>query len=390
MSSRPAARLLLILIAVSTLAGPGCAGPRLAAAPTDAQPPQSGQDQAAASADPHAAHRHAAPDQDDLDAAEMGPRRPPPAPVDPALRRRFVEEYEAKGANERQVFEKYIESMGPAAILDYLEEAYPLCHGEAHEFGVALFAKTQDLAGALQVCGHRCTSGCMHGAIREAFHDQTFEQVTGNLEGFCRTKAMSDYPPGNCAHALGHAIMVAAGRELPKALDGCSKYATEAMQYYCATGVFMEYNMDPPKIDISTVTPNYPCDIPLPNPPACYRYEGKRMLKAAEGHADRFAQRCLALSGGQRLGCFLALGSAHIAAIAKTPALLADVCRFGEADDQTMCVDGAIEKLADFDAGKADLACTTLPEARIAVCREAARGGLYRLDRGDWSLYTRP
>lgn len=388
MFSRSAASV--VLVTVATLAGPGCGGPRMAATPPDAGAAARTEEQAAEAADPHAAHQHEVPDQADLDAAEMGSRRPPPAPVDPAVKRRFVEEYEAKGANERQVFEKYLDTLGPAAILDYLEEAYPLCHGEAHEFGVALFAKTQDLAGALQVCGHRCTSGCMHGAIREAFHDQTLEQVTGNLDGFCRTEAMSHYPPGNCAHALGHAIMVASGRDLRKSLDGCSVYATEAMQYYCATGVFMEYNMDPPAIDISTFTPHYPCDAPVRYPPACYRYEGRRLLRVAEGHADRFAQDCATLSGGQRLGCFLALGSAHIAAIAKEPALLAEVCQFGDDDDQSMCVDGAIEKLADFDPSKAERACARLPEARIASCKEAARGGLYRLDRRDWSLYTRP
>ena len=80
------------------------------------------------------------------------------------------------------MFDKYLDALGAAAILDYLG-AYPLCHGEAH-VRRRFVAKTYDLAGALQVCGHRCTSGCMHGAIREAaFHDQTLEQVLEPLTG---------------------------------------------------------------------------------------------------------------------------------------------------------------------------------------------------------------
>jgi hypothetical protein len=161
-------------------------------------------------------------------------------------------------------------------------------------------------------------------------------------------------------------------------------YASEAMRYYCATGVFMEYNMDPPAVDISTVTPHYPCDTPMPYPPACYRYEGQKMMRAAGGHADRFAQECMTLLGGQRLGCFLALGSANIAAIAKEPALLAELASMATSDDQTM---SRRSRSWRTSTRKAERACAR-PCGSNRV-RDRGRGGLYRLDRVDWSV-TRP
>ena len=87
MFSRSAAPLLVVI--VSALAVPGCGGPRPAANPPNVKPPSVVKEPAAAAPDPHAAHRHAAPDQTDLE-AEMAARRPPPAPVDPVVKQRFV------------------------------------------------------------------------------------------------------------------------------------------------------------------------------------------------------------------------------------------------------------------------------------------------------------
>jgi len=68
----------------------------------------------------------------------------------------------------------------------------------------------------VQVCGDRCTSGCLHGILSEAFLASTGPEtpresvrsadVKPTLKTICEGKAITDaYQPGNCAHGLGTA-----------------------------------------------------------------------------------------------------------------------------------------------------------------------------------------
>jgi hypothetical protein len=278
--------------------------------------------------------------------------------------------------------------MGPAALLDYLEKAHPLCHGEAHPLGSALYATTGDLAGSIMACGLRCTGACMHGVIREAFKGKTLEEVTGQIEDFCRTGPMLVHKPGNCAHAMGHALMIVSGRDVAKSLEACSTYADQGKAYYCATGVYMEYFGDPPPPPPDHLSAHYPCDTFPLYPAACYRYQGPRMLESMNDDDGWLAKECLKLSGARRLGCFHGLGAALMDRVANEPATLAEGCGRGDGDDRTMCIEGVIEKLADYKEPLAARACASLDGIDGVVCRGALQGKMYRLDKPTLPLYT--
>lgn len=326
----------------------------------------------------------------ELSSADMGSSRGNKRPLDERLFREFVNVYDAVGADDYEVFVKYVGLLGGEAILGYLEETFPLCHSEAHQLGVAIYASSKDLGSALLTCGHRCTSGCMHGVIREAFGKKTLEEVKSRLEEFCESGAMSNHKPGNCAHSLGHAVMIASGRDLKRSLEACSSYPSEGMGYYCAAGVYMEYFMEPPDLNLKPVSLHYPCDTQTLYPAACYRYLGPVMLEALHDDAGRLAAECLALSGARRLGCFHGLGSAHTRQVSRKPGLLGNVCQFGTADDRKMCIEGTIEKLADMNESIAAKACVKLSGDDARTCLEALNGKMYRLDKATLSLYTRP
>ncbi len=92
--------------------------------------------------------------------------------ADAMARRQFIAEYKANSTDDRPVYKKYLPILGIGAILDYLEEGNPYCHREAHNLGRELFAQTRDIGQSLSLCGSRCTDGCRHGVIGEAFGGQ--------------------------------------------------------------------------------------------------------------------------------------------------------------------------------------------------------------------------
>jgi hypothetical protein len=307
-------------------------------------------------------------------------------PIDPALQRQFVAEYTARDAKRRDVLAEYIRRVGPETTLQLVEARYPFCHDEGHELGAAIYSETRNLAEALHVCAHRCTGGCMHGVIRAAFGDKTLDDVERSLEEFCDDPAMSMHRPGNCAHALGHALMVVSKRDLGRSLAACSSHSSAAMGYYCATGVYMEYFIDPPTI-ARDASLHYPCDTQELYPAACYRYLGATMLVAFRGDGRELARECERLSGRRRLGCFHGLGAAQAVAVSSRPQSLAEVCGYGTGDDQAACIEGAIERNSNEQVALA--ACAGLSPQNATVCEAAARGKMYRLDKPTLRLYTR-
>jgi len=310
----------------------------------------------------------------------------------PALQQ-FAGEYEAAGPEKRAVFEKHLPALGAGKILDYLEATDPFCHHQSHELGQAILARAGDVVAALGECQSRCGTGCMHGVLKEAFGGAApaagLAELKKQMVGFCFASEMAErYQPGNCAHGIGHALLMLAGRDLGQALAACASFQNPALEYYCATGIFMEYEMEPEDGELSARSLHYPCDTHTRYPAACYRYHAFALLPALGDDRARFVAECQSLPAPRRLGCFHGLGATHMRAIARAPELLAEVCRDGTADEQTVCIEGAIEFLADYDQPGAVAACAFLEGENAAVCDRAAREKRYQLGKPTMKLYT--
>ncbi len=98
-------------------------------------------------------------------------------------------------------------------------------------------------------------------------------------------------------------------------------------------------------------------------------------------------EECLKLPDSQRLGCFHGLGNVYLKTVARKPALLSEICLAGRQEDQIMCIEGVIEKLADYDERLAMLACSSLKGENAKVCYEAAKEKMYRLNKPTMKLY---
>ena len=307
--------------------------------------------------------------------------------VDEAVLSSFKSAYSAAGAATRPVFDKFLPLLGAKPILDFLEEKYPACHIQAHDLGRALFAQTGDLDASLQQCDSRCTAGCMHGVLAGAFGGSTAQAITAKANTFCTEGEMARlHRPGNCAHGMGHALMFVMGGNVRRSVDGCLGFALQAMQYYCATGVYMEAATQDPHWARPLSSVHHPCNEEMLFPAACYRYKGPALLAEFGGYRGA-EKECLRLDRLHRLGCLHGLGQAAIGSVFDIPLRMATMCRAGDRDDKVACIDGVIEKLAEFNQYRANTACATLEGDMREMCNQAAARQMYALDSPSLALY---
>ena len=328
---------------------------------------------------------------------QIAPLANRPGRVDPELKSRFLADYKtARGGEKRAVFKRYFPTLGADGILDALEARNALCHGEAHDLGKEIFAQVRELGPSVQLCGNRCTSGCMHGIMMEVFvggtgHENSVRHVTlaDVNPKVCEDRSITDtYEPGGCPHGVGHALLILSGYDLGEALKRCEMFESRPLIYYCATGVFMEYQGSPGARNRANLSPHYPCDTYRQFPAACYKYRTSRILAKHRGAIAPAAEECLRLEAPLRRGCFYGLGTSQLALLSRQPDRLATICGFGDAQDQAMCINGAIEILFDYHQEAARTACGALAGENAAVCLAATRNGRYGLGKAFHLYYS--
>lgn len=311
--------------------------------------------------------------------------------IQPTLLQQFVNAYDKAGTEKREVFETFLPVLGVDVLLDFVETRFPQCHSQAHELGRTIFSQNTSLELALDMCSHRCTSGCMHGVVLEAFREKTFNEVSSQLNDYCSLDQMANqYKPGNCAHSLGHALMFAAQYDIEKTLRGCEQFQLPAMRYYCATGSYMEFFSS--GNSQARASFHDPCDRDDTYPAACYRYRLlELMVVFGEGwlqeKLENIVSECTKLTALARWGCFSGLGNAARTVAMKHPDRLRQFCSHGDLTDQIMCVEGAIEKWTDYDIQQARDACLQFDSPLAQVCVEATQNGMYHLDKATLKYY---
>jgi hypothetical protein len=177
-------------------------------------------------------------------------------------------------------------------------------------------------------------------------------------------------------------------RKEGEALKSCTAFESQPLTYYCATGVFMEYEARPGAHDRNIGLTHYSYDTYTQFPAACYRYRAKTLLVKSRGDVTSVAEECLRPEAPLRRGCFYSLGYTHREPLSKQPERPATICGFGDAQDQAMCINGAIETLSEYNKEAAMSACRAFSGEKAAVCWEATRNEQYGLGK-DFGLYYR-
>lgn len=307
-------------------------------------------------------------------------------------RLRFALDYETSAADEA-TYARHLESVTPAALLDFVEMRHPFCHGAAHDLGAAILAKTQDVAKALDACDTRCTNGCMHGVLGQFFARPATAQASDGApalapDALCTREAVTKrYKPGNCAHAVGHALMKLSAANPDKALANCARFTDPGMEYYCATGVFMSYEERWGNEGEPRAAAGFPCAPDTKFPAACYRYFLPHLTEDDKPSGEQLLAHCLSLPDRRQMGCFHGLGAYFLNTIADTPGALHRICEKGSEADRALCIEGAVEKLSDHDPGLAERACRSIEGKDQEVCLAAAHDGMYRLEKPTMKYY---
>lgn len=320
-------------------------------------------------------------------------------------RKEFVQAY---GAADRlhaaALYEQFLPRIGANGIREGIKTVYPVCHDEAHDLGKLIFSKLRDVGASLESCADACASGCMHGVLMQFFTNGSMDghahqhsvqltaaDIAGRIPTFCDNQALTRmYSPGDCAHGVGHAVMFLSKYDVSAGIDLCDRFPSYALRYYCATGAYMEYRLVRTPTDYPNHGGLYPCDS-TPYPAACFRYvmtNTVRWLYANGGKLETLQSRCAALTGKYRLGCFHGIGNALVGRIALGRMTVAEVCGFGIRDDQTVCVEGAMERLGKFTPAVAAERCEPLTDWRRGVCEAAASRKMYDMNKS-FAMYQR-
>jgi hypothetical protein len=339
--------------------------------------------------------------QMDVDDVEMSTIKNPLF-VDPRgtdkQRMEFIQTLSHVGKNNRQLVETSLPVIGVNGVLDGIKNLWPKCHSEAHDLGKAIFARLRDISLGLRVCADECNSGCMHGVLMEAFttigkaspHHLDLTILGPALKELCQNNSVMtvSYSPGDCAHGVGHALMNTAGYVISEALRACHENENKAMEYYCATGAYMEYVTERDKQDASTRSVLYPCDQYL-YPAACARYKMVHVVRRyyqGGKSTEELRTLCSSFTEPLRRGCFHGLGNAHMPIIAVGKIGIQSVCLGLSPVEEYVCIDGAIERMAKFYPLNAARVCEQLDNKNKAICIDAVSRKMYDM-RKDLSMY---
>lgn len=322
------------------------------------------------------------------------------------VKKRIVER---KNFDLRDIYEEYFLKVGANGLLTAVMEEYPGCHDRGHDLGKVIYAKSGQIGESLRICSDSCYSGCMHGVLMEAFSQEdpephehtedelknghlhtTLEDVEKQMDKICNDdEVLAEYSRGDCLHGVGHALMYLSNYDPGQAIEYCNLFPTNPERYYCATGAYMEYVTQNWVADRQAgKTTFYPCD-ENEYPAACYRYlfgytfydhykKEKPTIDIING--------CLEMDRHQRLGCFHGIGNAHIGEIIYGYVSFEELCSYGNKDDQYMCIEGAIERMARYHPAEALEACKQLSGWQYEHCEVGRANQLYNMEKS-FELY---
>ena len=138
---------------------------------------------------------------------------------------------------------------------------------------------------------------------------------------------------------------------------------------------------------VSRLSLHFPCDTYTQYPAACYRYILRKIANELDADTARLTKECLGLSGHSEWGCFHGLGAMNSRSVAAHPKQVMDLCQSGTFKDQVLCIEGVVEKMADFNEKQALAVCAVLNGDHSKICRAAAKEKMYRLNKPTMPLY---
>lgn len=120
-------------------------------------------------------------------------------------------------------------------------------HGYAHAIGITAYTGDEEVGAVFNRCTPAFQSGCYHGVIQSYFTQHQREHGghidVATVNGLCATQregSTDRWLLFQCAHGMGHGMLMISGNHLLAALEGCDLVAEPWERESCYGGVFME------------------------------------------------------------------------------------------------------------------------------------------------------
>jgi hypothetical protein len=284
---------------------------------------------------------------------------------------------ETKGDSQncqKKYYEKLYEEQGSEAAFANLRSAYEQstsiqanCHQLTHAIGRAAALHFSDVASAYGQGDNFCWSGYYHGVMEGLLKKLGDVNVEDQLNTICESvKKQGQYSFNhyNCAHGLGHGIMLIEGDDLLVSLKVCDKIIDSWERESCYSGVFMENIMAHINPDHSTKyikddDPLYPCTaVEEKYTQQCYMMQTSQSLRVLNNDYQKVFALCGTLSPNNQTTCYQSLGRDISGNSTSNPDKTHELCLLGpNKQAQENCVIGAVKDFISYhhddkEAGK--------------------------------------
>ncbi|HEV2150188.1 MAG TPA: hypothetical protein VGR37_22510, partial [Longimicrobiaceae bacterium] len=217
-------------------------------------------------------------------------------------------------------------------------------HVYAHGIGIAAFAGAERVGESFAACTPEHQSGCYHGVVQAYFMDarRSGGEVSAEaVNALCRDHRAEGrtWLQFQCAHGMGHGLVMFHGHDLPTALKGCDLLDSGFERETCYQGAFMENAVNAmmphhPAAELAhgahgggahahhgagagpptfkALDPDdllYPCTVVEERYwSACYSMQTSVILHFTGQDVARTARECLRVPERMRSTCFVSLG----------------------------------------------------------------------------------
>jgi hypothetical protein len=310
-------------------------------------------------------------------------------------------------------------------------------HVYAHGIGIAAFAGAERVGEIFSACTPEHQSGCYHGVVQAYFIDA--RRGGGELSAEAVNALCRDYRGEGqawlqfqCAHGMGHGLVMFHGHDLPAALKGCDQLESGFERETCYQGAFMENVVNAtmphhpaselsqgghgahgghadadagaghdahahhgaaaaPATPFKALDPDdllYPCNaVEERYWSACYSMQTSAMLHFTRQDVGRTARECLRVPERMRSTCFLSLGRDISGMTVQDRAESRKRCaQVPDRADRAWCHVGAATNMLNVTSRVEDgiAYCRELPPTEDkARCYESVGGQLLVLASGD-------
>jgi len=183
--------------------------------------------------------------------------------------------------------------------------------------------------------------------------------------------------------------MVMADYDISKAIEACKLFDDKALEFYCATGGYMEYDAVYEKRDAESESLFYPCDAEKLST-ACFRFKLVSVLLRGDLRTKEdiktLSGKCNELNNQSRKGCALGIGHVYGGLALGNVLKLNEVCSFEDQVEQQLCIEGVVTRELDNHDPPKEICEEQLEGEQKEYCLKAAEQGIYGLDRS-WEIY---